>query len=329
MDAVNGHANGHGQRPGEELLARLTYSALKAVPTDVLTRIREHVEGVIDVRERQYDLFQPAAAAADPVAPAEASGPVKHELAAVLSPSQVRTWLTCQTRWWYRYGLGLSEPKTAALAIGSAVHAAIGENFRQKIESKRDLPQTGVVAVFRDAWRAAAGETQFQTGEDPDELGAMGEALTVKYMDEAAPFVEPAAVELPVRGAIAGVAVQGVVDLLDVDGRIVDLKTSAKSPAGIDGHYRRQVATYTQLAPGATGAARIDTLTKTRTLKLVSQSFTVNGADLMDATVMYPLAQEGMRSGLYTPNRSSYLCSRKHCPHWRRCEAEYGGEVSE
>ena len=44
---------------------------------------------------------------------------------------------------------------------------------------------------------------------------------------------------------------------------------------------------------------------------------------------MYPLVQEAMRSGLYVPNRASFLCSRKYCPHWQRCEDEYGGKVDD
>lgn len=43
--------------------------------------------------------------------------------------------------------------------------------------------------------------------------------------------------------------------------------------------------------------------------------------------MLYPLAQEGMRSGLYTPNRGSMLCLRKYCAYWERCEADFGSYV--
>jgi hypothetical protein len=48
---------------------------------------------------------------------------------------------------------------------------------------------------------------------------------------------------------------------------------------------------------------------------------------LHTATKLYQIAQEGMRSGLYVPDRSSFLCSRKYCSFWGRCVEEYGGEV--
>ena len=47
------------------------------------------------------------------------------------------------------------------------------------------------------------------------------------------PLILSQAVELPVEGVIAGVRVQGVVDLLDIDGRIIDCKTATRRPAGI------------------------------------------------------------------------------------------------
>ena len=53
----------------------------------------------------------------------------------------------------------------------------------------------------------------------------------------------------------------------------------------------------------------------------------VTEADRRHATRLYQIAQEGMRSGLYVPNRSSMLCSRRYCSFWQRCVVEYGGEV--
>ena len=40
----------------------------------------------------------------------------KAELAQVLSPTQVRTYLDCSARWWFKYGLALPEPKNSSLA---------------------------------------------------------------------------------------------------------------------------------------------------------------------------------------------------------------------
>jgi CRISPR/Cas system-associated exonuclease Cas4 (RecB family) len=247
----------------------------------------------------------------------------------VLSPTQVRTFMNCQVRWYFKYVEDRPDPQTSSLALGKAVHSAVAENFAQKIESKEDLPVTGVLALYRDAWHEESRRTMFRGDEDAAAIGRVGEDLVAKYIDEAAPKIEPAAVGLPVAGEIGGVKVRGVVDLIDIEGRIIDLKTRGRRPSEVASDTAFQIATYRQLVPGASGSARIDTLIKTKTVQLVQQSYEVNERDLRATRVLYPLFREAMNSGLYMPNRLSTLCSRRNCPYWRNCEDEFGGKVGE
>ena len=94
-----------------------------------------------------------------------------------LSPSQAKTFLHCSAKWAFKHILRLPDWKTGALLQGAAVHAAIAENFRQKLETHQDLPFAGVVAVYRDAWRTLREETEFRDDEIPSELEREGEAL--------------------------------------------------------------------------------------------------------------------------------------------------------
>ncbi len=251
------------------------------------------------------------------------------ELAQVLSPSQVRCFMDCQARWWFKHVLRYPDTSNGNMALGRAVHTALGQNFAQKMESYEDLPIAGVLALFRQAWAFEREQAEFRDDEDPAELASCGEILVAKYLDRVAPWIEPVGVELHVEGEIAGVRVQGWVDLLDVSGRIIDIKTSARKPSCIDPEYRFQIATYAQLTPGASGEARIDTLVKTKTPALVTQSFTITEQDLLATRELYPLAQRVMRSEEYMPNRLSLSCSRRNCSYWRNCEREWGGEVPE
>jgi len=244
-----------------------------------------------------------------------------------LSPSQVRCFMDCQVRWWFKYRLRYPDSPTAKMVLGRAVHAALGANFAQKLETHEDLNTFGVVALFREAWASESAQVDFCDDEDPLELAVVGESLVVRYMDEVAPRIEPAAVETRVEGDIAGVRVQGWIDLLDVHGRIIDIKTSARRPSAIEPDYRFQIATYTQLTPGASGEARLDTLVKTKTPGLFTQSFMINAQDLLAIERLYPLALQAMRSDIFMPNRLSITCSRRNCSYWRRCEREWGGEV--
>ncbi len=240
----------------------------------------------------------------------------------------------CVLSWIARYGgtkyvLEAEGPTERNLALGRAVHACLTHNFNQKIETREDLPITGVLALFREAWALELELTEFRDDEDPRALAACGVSLVSIYMAEIAPTIDPAAVEIRVTGEIGGVHVQGWIDLVDVDGRIIDIKTSARRPSGVDPDHRFQIATYAQLLPGASGEARLDTLVKTKAPKVVTQSFQVNEQDLLATRTLYPLAQRVMQAQAFVPNRRSITCSRRNCSYWRHCEREWGGEVPE
>ena len=132
----------------------------------------------------------------------------------------------------------------------------------------------------------------------------------------------PAAVELEVQGEIGGVAVRGRVDVLDVEGRLIDFKTASRRPSCVSPDYAFQLATYRQITPGASGEVRIDSLVKTQTVQIVQQAYTVEEPDIRATQVLYPMAQKAMGSGMYCPNRQSMLCSQKHCSF---CEALRSG----
>ena len=250
----------------------------------------------------------------------------------VLSPSSVNSFFACGFKWHCRHVLDLPDIQGSARCIGKATHATVRENYAQKCETHIDLPLSGVMAVYKDAWVAEEKETEFRKDEDRAELRAMGAKLVTKYIEAVAPLIEPAKVEYKVEGVIAGVLVKGYIDLLDVHGRIIDLKTAKTSPpkGKIRSDYRFQVATYAAIEPKATGEAELHTVVKlAREIKIVPQSFTVTDADRLSLEKLYPLAQANMRDGYANPNRNSFLCSKKYCSYWKFCEQENGGTVPE
>lgn len=253
------------------------------------------------------------------------SAPV-NDLGSVLSPSQVRTFRDCGAKWYYKYALGLPDPPNSSLVRGRVVHQMAEAFFRAKLDGGSPDPDD-LQACFEDAWDREAAGAAFGADEDVDLLKRQAAMLTRKYLDEVAPEIEPAALELPVQGVIGGVAVRGFVDLLDTGGRIIDLKTAARRPTGVSADYAFQLATYASLCPNANGTARVDTLVATKSPQVVTQEYTVSPADLKMTEKLYPLVREAMREGIYLPNRSSNLCSRKHCNFAEACESEFGGRV--
>jgi RecB family exonuclease len=303
----------------------MTNPARLAVVPDRETR--EKAGRFLDRIEQARALRAGAPATVDAPPASRFSEPKPLDPTAILSPSSVNQFNDCEARWFYRKVLELPETRGAALGLGAAIHQAITENFRQKLETKRDLPTEGVSALFLDAMNRQLDEITLAKDESADELKQCGEVMTRVYMDQIAPRIQPAAVEKHVSGLIGNVPVQGYIDLLDVNGDVIDLKTASKKPSGINAGYRVQVATYAMLEPTASGRARLDTLTKTRTIQTHEQSLQVGEADRKYTERLYSITQEKMRSGLFSPNRSSHLCSRKYCSYADRCIADYGGYV--
>ncbi len=254
--------------------------------------------------------------------------PAATELPSILSPSSINTFFDCSMKWYYRKVLRLPEARSSALGVGTAVHSALVENFRQKIETREDLPAEGVQAMFIDAFTEQLDTITLAKNESADELKNMGEVMVRLFMHQAAPAIEPAAVEEPVAGVIGDVPVHGYIDVRDTAGRIIDIKTAAKRPSGMMPAYRLQIATYAMLHPAASGLATLSTLTKTKTLALHQDTVEITPADRKLTTRLYSIARDQMAAGVYAPNRASFLCSRKYCGHWERCEAEFGGEVT-
>lgn len=253
------------------------------------------------------------------------------EVGEVLSPSQVRTFMDCQARWMFQYLWRLPAPKNSNLALGIAVHDALGANFAQKVETRKDLPADTVAAEFGKSWDQVLKETEFRDDESPGDLKAKGEELVRLYMSEGAPKVQPVATEIACQDSarIGGVKVNLRLDVLEADGTLVEIKTAAKTPKAIEGPHAIQLAAQVLCTPGASGRVRVDTLVKNKTPLLVALPMDMTQQDLLAPERLYPLAQAGMRSGHYMPNRTSMLCSRRNCAYWRVCQDEFGGRVEE
>lgn len=274
----------------------------------------------------QIALFEPPPAKLELVkkaAPAEALIPE------VLSPSSLNRFSQCQVKWFYSKVLRLPETRGAALALGSAVHDALLGNYKVKLDRGEGMGAADVVSLFGDFLNDQLEQCVLTADDDPKDLRDCGEVMVRMYLERVAPEVTPAAIEHRVEGLIGDVPVHGYIDLLDVNGRVIDLKTAAKKPSGVTAPYRVQVSTYAMLEPTANGEARLDTLTKTKTVGLHQTTFAVSDADRRLTERLYSISREQMRSGVYLPNRDSYTCSRTYCSFADRCIAEYGGDVKE
>jgi CRISPR/Cas system-associated exonuclease Cas4 (RecB family) len=212
----------------------------------------------------------------------------------VLSPSQASTFLGCSAKYRFKYVLDLPDPASGGAARGRAVHKAIEHYMRAKIAGLQ-LDGEAITDEWDEIWDEATEGAEFAARENVEALKASGRQLAGKYLREAAPRIQPLAVEIPVSGEISG-------------------------------DHAFQLATYaTLLDLSVSGETRIDSLVSTKDPQLVQIEHTPGKSGSKLVENMYPLVAEGIANGLFLPNRASTLCP--YCPYARACEAEYGGVI--
>lgn len=275
----------------------------------------------------------PARVLAMPAAASRRAPLITSAVAHLLSPSQVNEWLDCSARWYYHHALGLPDKRTAALAIGEALHAITAACLR--IWQRGMDPTRDVAAQVELVLMTALETVQLDPDETPAAIVTQAQAMLAVWLRDIAPQLRETAVLIEERfeGRIAGVRVQGSADVITQSGMIWDLKTSSKKPAGVSQAHRLQLTTYAMLAEQtsrgrAHNAARLVTITKTKTPAAVPQTVEITDADRVYAEWAYATAHREMQDGgAVFPRRSSLLCSRANCAYWQVCESEYGGCV--
>ena len=92
------------------------------------------------------------------------------KLRQTVSASRLNTWLGCRLKFYFRYVLGITKPKTAALHVGSTVHAALRlanlARWRRQPVTTEQLQQQ-----FDLLWTSeqAKEPVRWEDGEEPSE----------------------------------------------------------------------------------------------------------------------------------------------------------------
>ena len=195
-----------------------------------------------------------------------------------VSASRLTTFHQCRLRFHYRYVLGLKKPKTPALHVGSSVHQVLKfwnrSRWRSELPSLRQLHD-----VYSQTWSHEQEEEPVQwEGEDAEKK--TGWRLLETYFRESPIRADekPEAVEVTVEADLASHGLPrlvGIIDLVRPGGRIVDFKTSGKTPDPEQVAHLTETQTtgYAILYREATGsqesAIELHHLVKTKNPKLV------------------------------------------------------------
>jgi len=227
----------------------------------------------------------PAQAPPQQAEPRTPSGPLDY-----MSASRLKCWQTCRLQFFFRYVERLPAATSPALFIGQVVHAVLQQwNLRRWRGEPADAK--ALWPVFAERWLE----------DQPDEGGngsgsSNGSAIDwngkeADYKDKAWNMLDhylertpipagekPEAVEVMVERDFAASGLpplKGIIDLVRQGGRIVDFKTTARTPDALQaGHLNEvQMCCYCVLYREATGhresGVELHHLVKTKAPKLV------------------------------------------------------------
>jgi putative RecB family exonuclease len=148
-----------------------------------------------------------------------------------VSASRLNCWLQCRLKFYFRYVLQITKPKTAALHYGGVVHLVL-QAWNMARWRKQAFEINKLKQVFEAGW-IDQGKIDWE-GKEPEQKNSAWAVLEKYFIETPIKANEiPEAVEVPVEADLSkhGLPVlRGVLDLVRAGGRIVDFKSTGKTP---------------------------------------------------------------------------------------------------
>lgn len=97
-----------------------------------------------------------------------------------ISVSELREFLSCPLRWWYKYRLGMwTERTTPYFALGTSVHAGLQRWYEPFAGGKKDGDLTPVFKHYRRTWAEESAKVDWKSEKERDPLseGFQGEEM--------------------------------------------------------------------------------------------------------------------------------------------------------
>jgi len=240
--------------------------------------------------------------------------------------------MRCGEQYRWRYVEGIIAPPGIALVVGPSVHEGAEHNYKQKVETRQDLPLEEVVEAAADSYERRVADEEVDFG-DLDRGTAKDQTVELAscHHQHIAPTTQPAKVEEWMEADIGGDGwiLNGRLDLVTEDCVIADLKTSGKKHTQEDIDKSVQLTAYAALyrdhfAEEEKGI-RHDVVVKSKRWGATPQQLTTTRttAQLGALVDLGDRIADSVRSGLFIPRTDWWGCNPKWCGYWDRCA--FGG----
>lgn len=248
-----------------------------------------------------------------------------------ISLSRVNAYLSCPLKYRFHYVDEIPPPwRAAALAFGSSVHAAVEWFHKARLDGKTPTVEE-IIAIFEADWFAANLDPLVFSDKDSKEaLTEKGGDMVRLYVAESngklPKFIEQRfEIDLvdPSTGEAFDIRLRGIIDLVEEDDLLVDLKTAARTieDGGLERHL--QLSTYAlayYLTFGTIPRLRLDMLLKTKQPRLERHETTRTIEDLGWTAQLIAGVARAIEARQFYPN-PSWRCTEceyfAHCQAWR------------
>lgn len=253
-----------------------------------------------------------------------------------ISYSQLEMAAKCMEQWNLRYNEGKIVPPRAVMVRGTCGHRTLEKNFKQKIESKEDLPVEAVKDFFSDEWEkekfSIAWKPKDLAGESPTKMAGKikdgGIKMVSAFHTQQSPAIQPVRVEETIDVAFSGdfPKLTMILDRVDINEEIGEVKFVSKSPAADDIENDLQLTIY-DLGYRYKYGHRPTKLKKhwavdTKEVTTLTQEAPSRHSDTI-RRLMWRIQSimDAMQKGVIIPAPSgSWWCSENWCGYWDICK---------
>jgi putative RecB family exonuclease len=156
------------------------------------------------------------------------------DLTETVSASRLATWQRCRLQFYFRYVAGIRKPLTPALHIGRTVHSVL-QQWSLGRWHKRPLPSQALKKIFLCAWDIwQQGQEINWNGEEAACQSAVWNVLDMYFRNTPIrPNEEVEGVEMGAEADLSSHGLPklvGVIDLVRAKRRIVNFKTTSRTP---------------------------------------------------------------------------------------------------
>ena len=200
-----------------------------------------------------------------------------NELLKTVSASRLGCWQQCRLKFYFKYVLGIPKRATPSLHIGKVCHYIL-QSWNMARWKKQAFELEQFKSVFDQDWASRQQNSAIDwEGEEQKQRDGTWSMLQTYFAETPIKTDErPEAVEVPVEAELPGLPkLVGIIDLVRQGGRIVDFKTSAKTPEPekVEHLHETQISCYSVLYRDATGRSEtgreLHHLVKLKTPKLI------------------------------------------------------------